>query len=238
MNELVLILTLLAEFGAVLFAYRFFGKGGLFAMTVFCTIVANIEVMMLVRAFGMEQTLGNVLFAASFLITDILSENESKKDADRAVNLGIFVSVLFILVSQSWFLYTPAPTDTASSAIRTVFSFTPRLMLVSIAVYAITQRLDVWMYHKWWNFTTKKFGDSRRFLWFRNNAATMVSQLINSFLFNFGAFGGLYPVSVLMKISLSSFAIYLVTSLCDTPVVYLARHIKKSVDTASHEKNK
>ena len=34
---------------------------------------------MLVKAFGMEQTLGNVLFAATFLITDILSECEGKR---------------------------------------------------------------------------------------------------------------------------------------------------------------
>ncbi|MBE6599114.1 MAG: VUT family protein [Ruminococcaceae bacterium] len=227
MNELLLILTLIIEFGAVLFAYRLFGKGGLYAMTAFCTITANIEVMILIHAFGMEQTLGNILFAASFAITDILSENESKKDANRAVNLGIFISVFFIIVSQSWFLYTPSPADTASPAIRQVFASTPRLMLVSIAVYAVTQKLDVWMYHKWWSFTTKKFGDSRRFLWLRNNAATLTAQLINSFLFNFGAFYGTYPIPVLIGISLSSYVIYIVTSLCDTPVVYIARRIKE-----------
>ncbi len=227
MNELILVLSLLIEFGAVLLAYRLFGKGGLYAMTAFCTITANIEVMILIHAFGMEQTLGNILFAASFVITDILSENESKKDANRAVNIGIFISILFILVSQSWFLYVPAPADTASHAIRSVFATTPRLMLVSIGVYAVTQRLDVWMYHKWWAFTARKFGDSRRFLWLRNNAATLTAQLINSFLFNFGAFWGTYPVSVLVGISLSSYAIYIVTSLCDTPVVYLSRRIKE-----------
>lgn len=227
MNEILLILSLILEFGAVLLAYRFFGKGGLYAMTAFCTITANIEVMILVRAFGMDQTLGNILFAASFVITDILSENESKKDANRAVNLGIFISVLFILVSQSWFLYTPAADDVITPAIREVFSSTPRLMIVSIAVYAVTQRLDVWMYHKWWAFTTKKSGDSRRFLWIRNNAATLVAQLLNCLLFTFGAFFGTYPLPVLFEILGASYVIYIVTSLCDTPVVYLSRKIKE-----------
>ena len=95
MNELLLIGSLLLCFGAVLLAYRLFGKSGLFAMTAFCAIAANIEVMILVHAFGMEQTLGNVLFAASFLVTDILSENEGKKVANRAANLGIFITLLF-----------------------------------------------------------------------------------------------------------------------------------------------
>lgn len=226
-NELLLIFSLIVEFGAILLAYRLFGKGGLYAMTVFCTIAANIEVMILVNAFGMDQTLGNILFAASFAITDVLSENEGKQAADRAVNIGIFTSVLFILVSQSWFLYYPAPDDTIMPAIRQVFSNTPRLMLVSIAVYAVTQRLDVWMYHKWWEFTTRKFGEARKFLWLRNNASTLVSQLLNTLLFTFGAFAGTYSLPVLLSICGSSYVIYIVTSLCDTPVVYLSRKIKE-----------
>lgn len=233
MNELLLIASLVVSFGAVLFAYRFFGKSGLFAMTAFCTMAANIEVMILVHAFGMDQTLGNVLFAASFLITDILSENESKKDADRAVSLGIFVTVLFILFTQGWQLFVPAPDDTVMPAIRTLFRGTPRVMLVSIAVYAVTQRFDVWLYHKWWNFSNKKWGDSRRFLWLRNNGSTMVSQLLNAVLFTFGAFAGTYPLPVLLSICGSSYLIFFVTALLDTPVAYLARRIKKRFQSAA-----
>ena len=89
-------------FGGVLVAYRFFGKAGLYCWTVMATIAANIEVLILVDAFGMEQTLGNVMFASTFLVTDILSENVGKKEANRAVNLGIFTSIFFILISQLW----------------------------------------------------------------------------------------------------------------------------------------
>jgi len=231
MNEFLLIASLVAEFGAVLLAYRYFGKAGLFAMTAFCTIAANIEVMILVNAFGLEQTLGNVLFAASFIVTDILSENESREDANKAVNLGIFISVLFIIVSQSWMLYTPAEGDFVMPAIGDVFSNTPRVMLSSLLVYALTQKIDVWLYHFWWAFTTKKYGDSRRFLWLRNNGSTLISQLLNTVLFNFGAFYGVYELPVLISICAAGYAIYIVTSLCDTPVVYLARRIKeKQVD--------
>ena len=55
--------------------YRLFGKNGLLAFNVMATLLANIEVLLVVRAFGIEMTLGNVLFASTFLITDILSEN-------------------------------------------------------------------------------------------------------------------------------------------------------------------
>lgn len=65
-------------------------------MTAITTVSANIEVLMLVKAFGMEQTLGNVLFAATFLITDILSECEGKRAADKAVWIGVFSQVFFL----------------------------------------------------------------------------------------------------------------------------------------------
>ena len=225
MNELLLIGSMLFAYGAVLVAWRFFGKAGLFAMTAFCTIVSNIEVMILIHAFGMEQTLGNMLFASSFVITDILSENENKAAAQKAVNLGIFISVVFILISQSWMVYRTADEGGVYQAIRTVFSNTPRIMFVSIAVYAISQRFDVWLYHKIWDLTKRKNGDSRRFLWLRNNGATLTAQLLNNVLFTFGAFLGTYSLPTLMSILASSYLIYIVTSFCDTPVVYLARKI-------------
>ena len=227
MNELLLIVSLIVEFSTVLLAYRFFGKSGLYAMTVFCTLLANIEVIILIRAFGMEQTLGNILFAASFLITDILSENEGKKAATKAVNLGIFTSVAFVAVTQSWLLYSPSQSDFAMESIKTVFSNTPRIIIASLLVYAVTQRLDVWLYHKWWDFTGKKFGDTRKYLWLRNNGSTLISQFFNSFLFNFAAFFGTYNFLTTLTIAFSGYIIYVFTSILDTPAMYLARRMKE-----------
>ena len=149
-NELLLIGSLLFIFGMVLIAFRLFGKTGLYCVSVVATILANIEVIILVDAFGMEQTLGNVLFASTFLITDILSECEGKKAANRAVVIGIFSTVFFLALSQSWLLYTPSENDLSAEAIHGVFSTTPRVVLASLGVYAISQFFDVWLYHQWW----------------------------------------------------------------------------------------
>lgn len=228
MNELLLIASLLVVFGSVLLAFRLFGKTGLYGFTCIATITANIEVLILVDAFGMEQTLGNILFAATFLVTDILSEIAGKKEAQKAVNMGIFTSVLFIVISQSWLLYTPSANDWAQEPIRSIFSNTPRLMIVSVVVYAICQRFDVWAYHKWWELTSKKCGDGRRFLWLRNNGSTLISQLLNTILYTFGAFWGMYELPVLVNIAMASYVIFIVTSLADTPFVYLARKISET----------
>ncbi len=224
-NEILILLSFIVIYGGVVAFYRFFGKNGLLAFNVLATLLANIEVLLLVRAFGIEMTLGNVLFASTFLITDVLSENHSRKEANRSVIISTLCSVVFVALSQLWLLYTPSEHDWASASFRTIFSSTPRIVCASLSVYLISQLADVWLYHKWWDLCKKHFGDSKRGLWIRNNGATIVAQLINTLLYTFFAFYGRYDFSTLVSIFLSSYTIYIILSLLDTPFVYWCRKI-------------
>lgn len=229
-NEVLLVLSILIIYGGEIVFFKLFGKYGLYCFTSIATIAANIEVLIMIKAFGIEMTLGNVLFASTFLVTDIISELYGKKEAKRAVHIGIATSVMFIVLSQWWLLYTPAASDLAMPAMQKIFSNTPRLMLTSMIVYAIVQQFDVWAYHKWWEWTEKKFGSKEKFLWLRNNGSTLISQFLNNLLFTFGAFLGIHSMKTLISIVISSYGIFIVTSLADTPFVYLARKIKKCED--------
>ena len=225
-NEILLIASIVVIYGTVLLMYRYFGRAGLFCWTAAATILANIEVLRVVEAFGIEQTLGNVLFASTFLVTDILSEREGVASAQKAVNMGIVTSVIFIVISQSWLLYDPSASDWAGESFQVIFSNTPRLIAASLIVYAICQKLDVWLYHKWWAMTTKLCGDGHRFLWVRNNFSTLISQLINTVLYNIAAFAGIYDAQTLVSICVGGYVIFIITSIADTPVIYLARRMK------------
>lgn len=226
-NEILLLLSFVVIYGGALLAYRLFGTHGLYAVNALATVTANIEVMIVINAFGMEQTLGNVLFAVTFLITDILSENEGKKAAQNAVYVGILSSVLFLIISQSWLLYTPAESDWATPAFQTLFTNTPRMLFASLSVYAVSQIFDVWLYHAWWKLTEKKTGDRHKFLWLRNNGSTLISQLVNTVLFNLVAFWGTYDTRTLISIIAAGYVVYIITSLLDTPAVYIARRMKE-----------
>lgn len=226
-NEILLIVNLAVVYSMTLLFYRMCGKKGLLCWNIIATIAANIEVMILVKAFGLEQTLGNILFASTFLTTDILSENYSKKDATMAVKTGIMASLAFIVISRFWLWFIPSENDVISVSIVTVFENTPRVMFAGFFVYAIVQNFDVWLYHKLWDVTSKKSGNKKSFLWLRNNLATMTSQLINAILFNVIAFWGIYDIKTLINIIISTYVIYIITSLADTPIVYIARKIKK-----------
>ena len=225
-NEILLIGSVFLIYGMVLLSYKLFGKIGLYIMTAIATILANIEVLMLVDGFGMEQTLGNVMFASTYLATDILSENEGKKCANKAVWIGVFTSITMLLFTQYWLLYTPSVNDWASVNISQIFATTPRLLAASFIGYVVSQRLDVWLYHKWWDFTSKKSGNTKAFLWIRNNGSTLISQIVNTIVFTSIAFWGMYDTKTFLSILFSSYLIYVFTSVLDTPVVYVARWLK------------
>ena len=235
MNELLLIITLLVSFGGTLLFLKVFGKGGLFAWVGICTLFANIEVTIVVHAFGMDQTLGNTLFAATFLATDILSEIYGKKEASKGVLAGIFTSLTFILLSLMWVHYIPAESDWATPYVKGLFTNTPRMLLSSLIAYAVSEAIDVSLYHVWWNLTEKKTGSHTKMLWFRNNFSTLISQFINIVIFNFGAFLGIYSFKELVAITGACYVIYIATSLLDTPFVYIARKLAAKQENLSTE---
>ena len=224
-NEITLTLSLILEFLSVVILFKILKKQGLYLWTVLVTILANIEVLILVKAFGMEMTLGNILFASSFLVTDILSEFYGKQASKKAVLLGTATSICTTLITASWLFYIPSENDIAYGHIRAIFSNTPRVMIASIIVYIIVQFFDVWLYHLIWGITEKLSNDKKRYLWLRNNASTITSQLLNTVLYTFFAFFGVYDIKTLISIIISSYIIFVVTSICDTPFIYLCRVI-------------
>ena len=88
-NEILLLVSLFLTFLTVVFLFWLFQEQGLYLWTVLATIAANIEVLIMVNAFGMEMTLGNILFASTFLVTDILSELYGKKPPRLRFTLGL-----------------------------------------------------------------------------------------------------------------------------------------------------
>ena len=120
MNELLWALMLSANFIAILLCYRFFGKLGLYIWIPISVIIANIQVLKTVELFGLTATLGNIVYATSFLATDILGENYQVKDARRAVYIGFFA-----LISMTVFMNIALSPDGGATS-QCVPPFRPR----------------------------------------------------------------------------------------------------------------
>lgn len=225
-NEILLIISIFIYFGGMILLFYFFGKTGLLVWNCVALIMANVEVIILIDAFGLTMTLGNICFASSFLVTDLLCERYSKRDADMSILLSFLVAIIFVLITQFWLLYTPADTDNMMPYFQGIFSHTPRVILANLIVYVIVQLVDVRLYYWWWNLTKKINKDESKFLWVRNNFSTIISQLMNAILFNVIAFYGVFSNADLLNVVASTFIIYFIISLIDTPFLYFSRGIK------------
>lgn len=221
MNEMLWFVMLLINFGAILFAYRMWGKAGLYIWVPIATILANIQVLKTIHLFGMTATLGNIVYATSFLVTDILSENYGKKEAKRAVKIGFFAVISMTVLMNMAIYFVPSADDFGNESIKTIFGFMPRIMIASLSAYWISQHHDVWAYEFWKN----KFPETK-FIWLRNNASTMVSQFIDSLIFTLIAFWGVFEAPVMIQILISTYVIKWIVAAADTPFVYIAKSWK------------
>lgn len=231
-NESLWLLLLLANFSAILFAYRFFGKLGLYIWIPIATILANIQVLKMVDLLSIGVTLGNITYASSFLVTDILSENYGEKSAKKAVFIGFFSLAATVIIMQIALMFKPNEFDFIQESLKNIFAILPRIALASLIAYGISQLHDVWAYEFW-----KKLLPGVKFLWLRNNASTIISQLIDSVLFTSIAFWGLLPKSEFVQILVTTYVLKLIVAVVDTPFLYLARSMfsRKMIATANDD---
>ena len=221
-NELIFIVTVLLYLGSVLLLYKVFGKNGLFIFAVFGTLLGNIAVCKCVDIFGVSTTAGNVLYASTFLVTDILSEKYGKKEASKAVAYSFSIMVLWLIGTQMIMIFEPNANDYINGSLQVVFGLVPRITIASLIGFLVSQNFDVYLYHRIW----KKTGNDTKGLWLRNNGSTLTSQALDTIIFTTIAFWGVYPTKVFMSILISTYLFKAIVAVLDTPFMYLARKIE------------
>ncbi len=224
-NEILWLLFLLFDLSIALIFFRFFGKIGLFSLIITSIIICNIQVVKLVNLFGFTATLGNVLYGSIFFSTDVLGEFYGKREARKGVTLGFLALLIATIYMQIALLFKPSSQDFSQPHLKALFSLFPRIASGSILAYLFSQYHDVWAFHFWRRLTKGKY------LWLRNNLSTMVSQFIDSFIFCFVAFWGVYSLSVWKDILLTTYFLKWIVALLDTPFIYFARFLYRKTPT-------
>jgi len=182
------------------------------------TVLANLIAVKTI-AFGPFIAPAAVLvYASTFLMTDILSELFGKEKARLAVWTGFIANLVMlvsILIAVRWSA-SPVMDPGLATSFDAIFGFAPRVIAASMVAYLVSQHHDVWAYGFW----REKTGG--RHLWLRNNASTMASQLIDTAIFISLAFYGIIPNSILIQMMVGQYVIKLLIAALDTPFMYLA----------------
>ncbi|GKW44680.1 hypothetical protein NCCP2050_03720 [Planococcus sp. NCCP-2050] len=219
-NEFLGLGFAVVNFVLLLIMYKFFGKTGLFAWVAISTVLANIQVTKTIEIIGLTATLGNSLYASTFLATDILNEKYGKKEAKKAVWLGFSSLLIMVIVMQLGIKFIPDESDIANEALQTIFGLVPQIAIASMIAYLTSQHLDVLIFTA----LRKVFPKDSQF-WIRNNGSTLISQLLDTLIFTSIAFYGVFPFDVWLQIFISTYILKFIVSVLDTPFGYIAKAI-------------
>ena len=219
MNIALGFVNILVTFSLVVLMEKLFKKEGLFAWMSIATILANLTVCKMIGIFGITTSLGNVLFASTFLATDILSEKYSKEDAKKAVYVGLFSGIVFIIITQLTLLFVPSTDDVVNEAMQQLFSISIRTTIASMTMFFVSNMLDIHIYNK----LKDKFPNK---LWLRNNISTIFCNCVENYFFNTLAFIGIFSIPVIISIATTTTIIEMIIAICDTPFLYVSKKLK------------
>jgi uncharacterized PurR-regulated membrane protein YhhQ (DUF165 family) len=198
---LLWILTVITDLGFAVLCYRLFGRTGLYGVIIFSLLLANIMGPKLTVIAGLQTSMGVILYSSIFFATDLLSEKYGRKEAQRAVLLGFFVSAFALSVHE---------------ATVTLFDYTPRFVFGSLLAYLISQSFDVWVFHRIRDAT------NGRHLWLRNTGSTLLSQAIDTLIYGLVVWWGLVDLVTALQLAGAKYVFKFTIAVIDTPFIYLA----------------
>ena len=250
-TEVVWFLMLILCFLSILVFLRLFGYVGLYVYSAIAIIAANIQVLKQANFNFFSSinekiipfyepnpiALGTILFASTFLCTDILSEYYGKEKARKNVLIGFcsfFLMTILMLVTIG---IQPAEDEWVSMVQESLaILFTPMtsIFVASMIAYLISQYFDIWF------FSYLKTVSSNKLLWLRNNVSTAVSSLIDNTIFSIFAWIILnpnpFPLSdVIMTFILGVYLLRVFIAILDTPFIYLAKYFIPEEKNSSPE---
>lgn len=219
MNILLGILGIILCFSIEIIIEKIFKKEGLYAWISVALITANILVAKNINILSLQATLGNILFASTFLATDILSEKYSAKESRKAVNIGIVSVILFTVATQFSLLFKPNELDLVNDSLKNIFTFNLRISISSIVMCYLSNMLDIIVFEK----IKKKIPNK---MWVRNNIATIISNCLENYFFTIIAFIGIYDLKTIFAIATTTTILEIMIAICDTPFLYLSKKLK------------
>jgi uncharacterized integral membrane protein (TIGR00697 family) len=221
--EFLALITLIVGSGALLLLFRLYGALGLFCYAIMAYLATNIQVLQVSNYFFLEEpvALGTVLFATTFLVSDILTEHFGATVARKIVGLSFITQFVFTLLMLITIAHPREGDLAVVNAMELLFLPAPRLFAASLVAYVISQLIDIWIFEKISKQTRKKY------LWFRTIVSTSFSALIDSLIFSSLAWVVLNPNpvslnSLIFTYVLGGLAARVFVAIVSTPVIYLS----------------
>jgi uncharacterized integral membrane protein (TIGR00697 family) len=180
-------------------------------------ILSDITSLKIVQFAGFSMDAGTLIYPLTFTIRDLVHK-VAGRSGSRAViataaviNLGM--AGLFWIVGELPFDPNAGPQPDWDSVLSPVW----RIVVASIFAEVISELIDTEIYHLWITRITE------RFQWARVLSSNAVSIPIDSVIFVWAAFGGVFSAAVVWSIFWANVIIKSAVTLLGLPLIYLVR---------------
>jgi uncharacterized integral membrane protein (TIGR00697 family) len=188
----------------------------------FAVDVPDFSFLGLFEVTTFTMTLGVIPFPVTFVITDLMNEYFGRKGVRFASLLGMGCLLLAYGLILIDLRIKAAPLSAVKDAeFEQVFASSGAIIIASLSAYLIGQIIDIHVFHFLRNRTRN------RHIWLRATGSTVVSQLVDSFVVIYLAFGTAlasepWPLRQVGEVATTNFLYKLLVAIAITPLIYAA----------------
>lgn len=180
-------------------------------------MLADITSLKIVTVLGSSVDAGTLIYPLTFTIRDLVHKVVGRKGARTiiiaAAVINLAMAGLFWIVSQLPYDPAAGPQPDWDSVLAPVW----RIVIASIVAEVFSELTDTEIYHLWVTRVTSSYQ------WLRVLVSNAVSIPIDSLIFVWAAFGGVYATSVVWDIFGSNLLLKGVFTFISLPSIYLVK---------------
>ena len=195
-------------------------------------LISNTIAGKVITCWGFTLPAGIIVFPLAYLAGDVMTEIYGFRKTRSLIWWGFFCLAGMSLFYWLATLLTPAPFWTEdNAAFVKFFGFVPRIALASLIAYLVGEFLNSMVLSR------LKVKTQGKHFWLRALGSTVVGQGADSFIFNFIAFGGIFPTATVAYIAFSGFVLKTLYEVVALPLTYMVvPWLKRAegVDTYDH----
>jgi len=187
-------------------------------------MLADISSLKIVTFIGLSMDAGTLIYPFTFTLRDLVHKVIGRRGARilifTAAIINLAMAGLFWVISQMPY----DPSVGAQPDWDSVLSPVWRIVLASILAEVFAELTDTEIYHLWVTRITK------RYQWLRVLTSNVVSIPLDSMIFVWAAFGGVYPSSSVWEIFFANILLKGMVTLVSLPGIYLVKERNQQED--------
>ncbi len=180
-------------------------------------MLSDITSLKIVSFLGFSMDAGTLIYPITFTLRDLVHKVVGRRGARvvilAAAVINLFMAGLFWIVSRLPYDPAAGPQPDWDAVLSPVW----RIVIASIVAEVASELTDTEVYHLWVTRIT------RRFQWLRVLVSNAVSVPLDSIIFVWAAFGGVFPTAVVWSIFWANVLLKGAVTVVSLPSIYLVK---------------